>query len=190
MKSLYLAGPDVFYQDAVERGEALKDICRSHGFVGLFPLDNNIPENVLKAGKHEIAHWIRLANEDLIRGCDAVMANMSAFRGISMDVGTAYEIGFASALDIPVFSYSPDTRTYVEKMYRAGLLGDYHLSDPEGNLIAPVGNLIAHDGMTVEDFDHHDNLMMVAGHPEISISFEEALLKAELFFNRKPDYSI
>lgn len=172
MKSVYLAGPDVFRLDAIEHGKYLKYICHENGLNGVFPLDNNIPAEVLASGKHEIAKWIRLANEELIRGCDAVLANMTPFRGVSMDVGTAYEMGFASALNIPVFSYSEDSRKYIDKIVESGLV--------EGH---KDGFLIDQDRMTVEDFDHRDNLMMVAGHPDVADSFLEAVLNANRFFD-------
>jgi hypothetical protein len=39
---IYLAGPDVFLHDAVEIGRRKVEMCRRHGLIGLYPLDNAI----------------------------------------------------------------------------------------------------------------------------------------------------
>lgn len=41
-KSIYLAGFDVFYPDAVERAERMKALCDEAGFIGRFPADISI----------------------------------------------------------------------------------------------------------------------------------------------------
>ena len=40
MKKVYIAGFDVFYPDAGKRGSKMKMACAEHGFIGLYPLDN------------------------------------------------------------------------------------------------------------------------------------------------------
>ena len=37
---VYLAGPDVFLNNAIQHGEKLKSLCLKHGLIGHFPLDN------------------------------------------------------------------------------------------------------------------------------------------------------
>src|SRR5258708_1028231 len=39
----YLAGPEVFLPDAAEIGRRKKELCRRHGFEGLYPLDAPAP---------------------------------------------------------------------------------------------------------------------------------------------------
>ncbi len=39
---IYLAGPDVFLHDAVDIGRRKVEMCKRHGLVGLYPLDNAI----------------------------------------------------------------------------------------------------------------------------------------------------
>ena len=75
--------------------------------------------------------------------CDVVMANMTLFRGPSMDVGIAYEIGYADALGLAVFAYSSNQTAYASRV-------------PQ-----PARHCIDTDGWTVEDFGLTDNLMMV-----------------------------
>ncbi len=143
--SLYLAGPDVFEPDAAARFEAMKRICERHGAVGLSPLD--APAGAPLAGRvGALAIFDR--NAALIGGCDAVIANVTPFRGPSADVGTALEIGMAYALGRPVFGYSRVALEYRAKVTTA----------PEAGQGAP---LFAADGFSIEDFGMFDNLMIV-----------------------------
>jgi nucleoside deoxyribosyltransferase len=100
---IYLAGFDVFRRDAKEHGERLKQLCRDRGFVGLYPLDGNVPSSL---SPQDAARHIYTANVQLIRTADIVMANLDDFRGAGEpDSGTAFEVGFAVALGKPVFAY-------------------------------------------------------------------------------------
>ena len=42
MKKIYIAGYDVFSDDALKIGEEYKQICSIYGFCGLYPLDNKL----------------------------------------------------------------------------------------------------------------------------------------------------
>jgi len=141
MKKIYLAGPDVFRPDAVEHGHKLKVLCESFGFEGLYPLDNHAPAGL---GKQELAHWICQANLALIRQSGAVMANLNAFRGHEPDSGTVFEVGFAIAMNKPVWVYTNDGRSLVEQV-AVGQEQDRHLDL---------------QGFTVEDFTLNLNLMI------------------------------
>lgn len=68
MKSIYLAGPDVFYPDARERGQRMKDLCLEHGYVGLYPLDT-----VHDCDSGDLSRSIFEANCQLIDRADAVL---------------------------------------------------------------------------------------------------------------------
>jgi nucleoside 2-deoxyribosyltransferase len=100
---IYLAGFDVFRRDAKEHGEYLKQLCRDRGFVGLYPLDGDVPSSLTP---QDAARHIYVANVQLIRSADIVMANLDDFRGAGEpDSGTAFEVGFAVALGKPVWAY-------------------------------------------------------------------------------------
>jgi len=146
---IYLAGPGVFYPDPMAESERLKNICKSYGLEGVFPLDAGL--DISKMEKREAGRAIYDANIDLIKSCHGVMADMQAFRGPGMDGGTAFEMGYAKALGLPVVGYGADgnylerTRKHYEKLDKVGL----NETDPSGLL--------------VEDFDLADNLMMACG---------------------------
>ena len=163
--SAYLAGPEVFLRNAVDVGKRLKSVCASKGVRGLFPLDAVLshPDPVA------LAAMIARANEDLIRRCDFVIANMTPFRGPSMDVGTAYEIGFARALRKPVFGYFPNATSYMERVANCIPL----------TRIESEGVWRDTSGWAVEDFGGlTENLMLACGITGLSSSFEEALDRA------------
>ena len=77
----------------------------------------------------------------------AAIANLTPFRGVSADAGTAYEVGFMRALGKPVLAYSNTTRTLHARslVYRAGLRLPFDFDAP---------------GVAIEDFDLAENLMI------------------------------
>lgn len=104
MKKVYLAGFDVFYPDARDRGAKMKEQCLAMGLEGLYPLDNEAKG----------ADNIFCANVAQIDRADAICANVNAFRGAEPDSGTCFEIGYAYAKGLPVFLYRADLRTMRE----------------------------------------------------------------------------
>lgn len=150
----------MFRPDAAARGAALKALCARLGAIGLFPLDNELTE------ADDLPGAIRDANMAMIRGCDAVIADMTPFRGPSMDPGTAYEMGAGAALGKPVIGYTSDPRSYVERVQAALPVRRF-----------PNGALRDADGMAVEEFAAPlvDNLMMARGIQALFESAEAAI---------------
>jgi len=160
---VYLAGPDVFRSDAEEFGQCLQAICLEHGFEGVFPTDARID----RTGKEhfEVAKAIFEANIDLIHDCNAVIANMTPFRGPNMDVGTAFEIGHASALGKLIIGYTADNRDYIAK---ASDFFSEDLREQHGEWRDPEGNL-------VENFGLPENLMVACAATEVVDDFAAAI---------------
>lgn len=133
---IYIAGPDVFMPDPVERGEQLKSIVRSFGYTPLFPLDNEIIQS------EDLSKDIFTGNVKMIQQADIIIANLNAFRGHEPDSGTVWEIGYAHALNKRIIGYTNDIR-------------------PMKTKINPGTNSI-HDknGWRIEDFGHPNNLMI------------------------------
>ncbi len=149
---IYLAGPEVFWPDALGLGRRKCQRAAAAGFEGVFPLDQTLDLGGLT--KHEQARRISLANEALMRTCDLLIANLTPFRGASMDAGTAFEVGFMRALGRPVLGYTnaaPDYRDRAADYRSRGI---------------PTGDCDG-DGVEIEDFDLAENLM-------IAISIEES----------------
>ena len=82
-----------------------------------------------------------------MRTCDALIANLTPFRGVSMDSGTAFEVGFMRALSRPVLGYS-------------NVVGDYKArADAYRGLLIGLPDADAPD-VDVEDFGLEENLMI------------------------------
>ena len=134
---VYLAGPDVFFPEAAAWGERKRAICLAYSLAGVMPLDPL---------EHEPPEWdvlpeadrIARRNEAHIHACDAVLANLTPFRGASADSGTVYEVGYARGLGRPVFGYTTTSLNFTDRT-RAGW-----------------GN----DGLAIEAFGLQDNLMI------------------------------
>ncbi|KAG9243593.1 hypothetical protein BJ878DRAFT_423257 [Calycina marina] len=152
---IYLAGPEVFLPDPFAKGASLKKLCTQYDAEGIFPMDNE------------------LGGEEL--------ANMEPFRGPSMDVGTAYEMGVGAALGKIVVGYSNNQISFVEKTHAACVLRR-----------AKDGQLRDENGMAVEEFGDGevklvDNLMISCGVEKLCDTAQEAIKTAvELFKTRIP----
>jgi nucleoside 2-deoxyribosyltransferase len=80
---------------------------------------------------------------------DAIIANLTPFRGASADPGTVYELGYMAGRGKLCLGYSNDPSCYADRV--RGFTG----------VVARDGRLIDAGGLTVEDFGLSDNLMMV-----------------------------
>jgi nucleoside 2-deoxyribosyltransferase len=152
---VYLAGPDVFHRDARKRGEDLKETLSAFGLEGVFPLDKEISEDAARGPA--LGLEISRANEELIRGCDAVLANLTPFRGPSADPGTVYEVGFARGLGKLLVGYSRVEEPFAERTARWAEevgLGASQRKD---------GTWEDGDGLQIETFGLVDNLMIDGG---------------------------
>lgn len=148
---IYLAGPDVFLPDPMAAAEAKKALCAAYGFEGVFPLDAELDLAGLTGPQAGMR--IACANEDLMRGCDLLIANMTPFRGPGMDGGTAYEMGFMRALGRPVLGYSNHPDGFADRT-RAFL--------PRAPSLRAGGGEEDADGLLIEDFGLSENLMMAS----------------------------
>ena len=115
IRTLYLAGPDVFRPDAAAHAERLKALCAAHGFEGLFPLDAQVDAQP-DAAPADKAAWIYRADIGLLDRADAVLANLDFFRGAEPDSGTCFELGYAIAKGKPVYGYVPDAGSWAERI--------------------------------------------------------------------------
>ncbi|MCX7381262.1 MAG: nucleoside 2-deoxyribosyltransferase [Alphaproteobacteria bacterium] len=146
---VYLAGPDVFLPDAAARAVRLKAICAAHGLIGISPLDTL--EDVPAAWRAlPEARFIALCNEAHITRCDAMIANLTPFRGPSADVGTVFEIGYMRALRRPIFGWTNDAADFLTRSTAF-----------VGSDVAEFGGERRDgEGMLLEAFGMHDNLMI------------------------------
>jgi len=148
MKAIYLAGPDVFFPEFDNLVAEKARLVREHGFLPIYAGVIAYPEF---ADKRKTGRAISAVNEFLMRGSDAIIANLTPFRGIAADTGTVFEVGFMAALGKPVFAYTNtpiDHHTRILRYYS-------QRGQREGH---PGGATI--DGTIIEDFEMVDNLMV------------------------------
>jgi nucleoside 2-deoxyribosyltransferase len=146
MTKIYLAGPDVFLPDALEIGRQKAEICRRHDLTGLYPLDNIVNRAAIDASLA-----IFDGNVAMMDAADAIIANLTPFRGAGADPGTVYELGYMAGRAKLCLGYSNDPSTYAE---RVQLFTE---------VTSRGDRLVDADGLTVEDFGLNDNLMMIRG---------------------------
>jgi nucleoside 2-deoxyribosyltransferase len=144
--NIYLAGPDVFLPDAAEIRRRKVEICQRHGLVGQHPFDMPIDHAAADASLQ-----IYKGLEAMMDRCDAIIANLTPFRGSGADPGTVYELGYMAARGKLCLGYSNDPATYADRVRRFT------------NVVSRDGRLVDADELMVEDFGLSDNLMMVHG---------------------------
>lgn len=151
---IYLAGPDVFLPDAIAIGQRKQEICQRYGVTGLYPLDNAVD-----LAASDVSLQIFRGNVAMMDAADAIIANLTPFRGPGADPGTVYELGYMAGRGKRCLAYCNDPTVYAERVARFTTVTS-----------ASDKRLIDAEGLTVEDFGLPDNLMMIHaldlhGHP-------------------------
>jgi nucleoside 2-deoxyribosyltransferase len=150
---IYLAGPEVFLPNAVKIARIKNQLTTEAGFLPLNPMDNNLgkpPE--LRAERERFADLIFLADYEMVFECDAIIANLTPFRGVSADVGTAVEVGIAMGLGKKVFGYTNTSSDY-----------EHRVNFQDGIDIREDGEWVDVRGALVERFGGMDNIMVDRG---------------------------
>ncbi|MFT4183243.1 MAG: nucleoside 2-deoxyribosyltransferase [Rhizobium sp.] len=147
----YLAGPEVFLPNAREILDRKIALARAYGFTPVSPGDLAVPETETKRQR---GLAISAINESLMSSADLIIANLTPFRGVAADIGTAFELGFMCARGCPAFAFSNSPKSHFERA--SGFYGDAIRLDHDGRYRGP-------DGMSLENFDMVDNLMLDGG---------------------------
>jgi nucleoside 2-deoxyribosyltransferase len=146
---IYLAGPDVFLHDAVDVGRRKVELCARHGLTGLYPLDNAIDLAAHDLTAQNASLRIFRGNETMMIAADAIIANLTPFRGPGADAGTVYELGYMAGRGKLCLGYSNDPTCYADRVRELT------------EVTSRYGRLVDAQGLTVEDFGLADNLMMI-----------------------------
>jgi nucleoside 2-deoxyribosyltransferase len=159
LKRVYLAGPDVFFQDGYELLRQKSMQVNNYLAKAITPFDLNEDELIFDClPRKKQAEVIAKNNYNLIRSCDVVLANLMPFRGTEPDAGTVAEVGFAFALGKKIIAYNVPKKSYIRQV--------------QERIGAPFG--LDDDGHNVEDFDGRINLMLTHA-CEICDDFDSAL---------------
>jgi nucleoside 2-deoxyribosyltransferase len=148
---LYLAGPEVFMPNARELLDQKAFIAREEGFIPLSPGDLSPPKS---ESRFETAVAISRINERMMREADVLVANLTPFRGLAADVGTSFEVGYMCALGKLTYGYSNVAKSHFERV------SDYYGG---AVVLGEDGRHRGPDGISLEDFEMSDNLMLDGG---------------------------
>lgn len=151
MKKLYIAGPEVFLPNGREQMARKAALVRQHGFEPLCPGDLDIPAQKTKKA---LGLAISKVNEGMMDAADGIVANLTPFRGEWADVGTVFELGYMCALGKMVAAYSNVADDHYRRLLR--YYGGDVTEDGDGYKRGP-------DGLSLEDFEMADNLMLDGG---------------------------
>jgi len=140
----------VFLPDSTEIGRrklnafVMAGICAFHDLSGPYPLENVIDRKAADASLN-----IFKGNEAMMDAADAIIANLTPFRGPGADAGTVYELGYMAGRGKLCLGYSNDPSLYAERARQFT------------RVVSRDGRLVDADGLTVEDFGLSANLMMI-----------------------------
>jgi nucleoside 2-deoxyribosyltransferase len=171
----YIAGPEIFQANANEIYKQYIDLCKQNNVECLYPNDSEIEKSETKEG---FAQNIYDANIARMEKCDIFIANIEPFRGPSLDVGTAFEIGYAKAIGKPIVAFSKKPiKTFFERLKEH--YGDIELTD--------MGYRDKKTQILLEDFNLIDNLMIdKALSAPVQTSFQAALEEAiKIYYHNK-----
>jgi nucleoside 2-deoxyribosyltransferase len=152
LATVFLSGPDQWAPEAEDL------MARKHHLVeaaGLTALDGR-GERPTEADRSELAARAIYADAlQRLRSADALIANLTPWRGVGCDPATAFEAGFAAALGKPVFAYlNIMTEDEVEVRERVDMLFGATLDED--------GLWRDGDGAEIEDFGLPESLMLWA----------------------------
>ncbi|MBL8700328.1 MAG: nucleoside 2-deoxyribosyltransferase [Alphaproteobacteria bacterium] len=160
-KRIYLAGPDVFLRDALEQAARKRALCERYGYDSAFPFDAVL--DFTNLSPREKAMRIYHSDVALMDSCDICLAQMTPYRGPSMDVGTAYEMGYMRAQGKLVLGYtnvvgdiSARTAAACGGADRLRRRESGAVEDPEGLMIEGMGmvdNLMLDGGIISSGFE-------------------------------------
>ena len=148
---LYLAGPEVFLPNARAVLDQKAAMARAYGFEPICPGDVTIEP---APTRHAFGLKISATDEGFMNAADGIIANLTPFRGIAADPGTVFELGYMCASAKLVAAY-----TNVTESHYARTVAYY-----DGQItVDAAGHKRGPDGLSLEDFDMFENLMLHGG---------------------------
>ena len=142
IERVFLSGPDLFMPDGPQLLAAKRELCAAAGLEGVHA-DETVGEGEAPELRARMTYADVVAR---LRGCEALIANLTSWRGPHPDPGTVFEAGFAAGLGLPVFAYlnvgdpeAADHRDRVATLCGAALDTEGAWRDPDGGLIEDLG---------------------------------------------------
>lgn len=160
MPVIFLAGPERYEPDAVEKYEAMKEICRKHGFYPVTPLDDapGVPR-IETEDPYTRAYNTMERNRQHVFNCDILLANLNDFHGWEPESDTSFECGMAYQLGKKLFAYVDDATRMRDRVPNLGEAEEWR-------------DIC---GCNVENFDYPLNLMFSSSMEIFQGDFETAM---------------
>jgi nucleoside 2-deoxyribosyltransferase len=152
IQTIYLAGPDAALAEAPALLVDKMALCTAAGFQAIVADPAGLTES---EPSEAMAREIYAHRMSRLREADAMIANLTPFRGPGCDPATAFEAGFAAGLGKPVFAYMN-----VREEEDADLCA--RVEAFEGATLDERGVWRDMDGYEIEDFGLPESLMLWA----------------------------
>lgn len=155
---VYLSDVIRYREDAQSAYERMKAICRQYGLEAVTPAD--WAENVEKtdsSNPYAAAANLTENYAELIRSCDAVIADLNDYRGYECSNDVGFECGVAFEWGKKLYGYMDNTKPCIERIPHLGKEADYRDMT----------------GCNVENFNYPVNLMFACSMKIYEGRFEE-----------------
>lgn len=150
LASIYLAGPDPWFPEPEAHDLKKRALCQSAGFRALTPLDNQPMES---ERSEVMARELYADTAQRLRQADALIANLTPWRGADCEPATAFACGFMAALGKPVFAYM-NVAEEAEADYRERVDRAFGATPDEAGVWRDM------EGAEIEDFGLPESLML------------------------------
>lgn len=150
MPVVYIAGPERFDSDAAEQYAEMKRLCRERGLYAVVPTDEaaGVPQ-AESDDPYVRAYGTFLRQQQHVRDCDILIANLNDFHGWEPDSDTSFECGMAFQLGKKLYGYMEDTTRMIDRVPNLGPDREYRDAC----------------GCNAENFDYPINLMFASSMP-------------------------
>ncbi len=147
---VYLAGPQRFDADAGAQYAAMKDLCARYGLSAIVPTD---PVPGIPAPEtddiYTNAYLTFLRQQQHVRDCDIILADLNDFHGWEPDSDTSFECGMGYQLGKKLFGFMESTKKMIDRVPNFGPEREYRDAC----------------GCNAENFDFPINLMFSGSMP-------------------------
>lgn len=161
---VYLAGQERYALDAEQKYAEMKAVCASVGFYAIAPTDEApgvLP--VVSDDPYVLAYHIFDRQQQHVRNCDIILADLNDFHGWEPDSDTAFECGMGFQLGgKKLYGYMDDIRYMIERVPNFGVENEYRDAC----------------GCNAENFDYPINIMFASSMTIVRGGFEDALQRA------------
>lgn len=157
---IYLAGQERYAPDAREKYAVMKRSCAAQGFYAIAPVDEapGVPP-VISDDLYTLAYHVFDRQQQHVRNCDIIIADLNDFHGWEPDSDTAFECGMGFQLGKKLYGYMSDTTRTIDRIPNFGSQREYRDAC----------------GCNAENFDYPINIMFASSMTIVQGGFDDAL---------------